>query len=149
VSNSEAGPENRVIRLESAVLEAGPQYDMATATLARYGPLMRTVLACLVMLVLGLSAQVACAYEALGPGVISCGTWTAERRTPNAITAVMAESWVLGFLSGIGFVGQSGSDPLHGSHAEAVSAWIDNYCKANPLDSVGKAATMFYFAHPR
>jgi hypothetical protein len=109
---------------------------------------MRIVLAYVTALVLGLSAQVAAAYEALGPGVISCGTWTTERRTPSSITANMAESWVLGFLSGIGFIGQNGSDPLRGFHADAVRGWIDDYCKANPLDTVGKAAGMFYLAHP-
>ena len=40
------------------------------------------------------------------------------------------------------------SDPKvnRGSHridADAISAWMDNYCQAHPLDSIAKAADQF------
>ena len=46
----------------------------------------------------------------------------------------MNEQWVTGFLSGIGFVGEDGADPLKGLDGNAVHAWIDNYCHAHPLE---------------
>jgi hypothetical protein len=44
------------------------------------------------------------AYMALGPGTRSCGTWTKDRRD-DPTAALMHASWVLGFLSGIGYIG--------------------------------------------
>jgi muramidase (phage lysozyme) len=36
-----------------------------------------------------------------------------------------------------------------GVDAEGVWAWIDNYCRANPIKNIGDAAAAFYLAHPR
>jgi hypothetical protein len=61
----------------------------------------------------------------------------------------MVESWVMGFLSGIGFERSPEVEPLHGIDADGVWAWIDNYCQANPLKDIAVAAAAFRFAHPR
>jgi hypothetical protein len=58
-------------------------------------------------------------------------------------------NWVLGFLSGIGFVNANQSDPLHGLDAEAVQAWLDTYCRNYPLDPIINAAKGLYFKHPQ
>jgi hypothetical protein len=77
----------------------------------------------------------------------SCGTWTQLRPAgalkPNG--SVPAEfgallMWVLGFISG------ANSDPsypdvLLGKDFDGLIAWIDNYCRANPLDNIAGAAT--------
>lgn len=110
---------------------------------------MRIVLACLVVvigIISGLGA--AAAYHQIGAGIDSCGTWTADRSNPRGVAALQDEQWVVGFLSGVGFVNQDGDDPLIGVDAEAVWAWIDNYCHANPLASIARAAAQFYMAHP-
>lgn len=110
---------------------------------------MKIVLACLVMCYgLAMETRPAEACRLMGAGTISCGKWTTDRRDPKSTLALLDASWVVGFLSGIGWVGQNGDDPLRGLDGEAVWAWIDNYCKANPLDSLDTAAVRFYFAHP-
>jgi hypothetical protein len=78
-----------------------------------------------------------------GVGLMSCGSWTAHR-------SLNAQQWVLGFLSGVGLAGQADAiDPLSGTDAEAVWAWIDNYCRSNPLKQIADAAVAFIVAHPR
>jgi|SRR6516165_4538362 hypothetical protein len=83
-------------------------------------------------------------YDLIGSGTNSCGTWTAWRRQG---IAGFPEQWVLGFLSGIGYKG--GNNPLNGVDANAVWAWMDNYCYAHPLDSIEKAGEAFNLIHPR
>jgi hypothetical protein len=108
---------------------------------------MRTVLACLVVVALGMHTD-AEAFRVVGVGTSSCGTWTVHRRALTSPEWFTDSAWVAGFLSGIGFVGEGGDDPLHGLDANAVDAWIDNYCQANPLDDIETAAEHFYRAHP-
>ena len=50
------------------------------------------------------------------------------------------EQWLLGFLTGTadlaatpGVIEPGKLDPLRGVDAEAVWAWVDNYCHAHPL----------------
>jgi hypothetical protein len=84
----------------------------------------------------------------LGPGVSSCGTWTADQRNDtNHDFYYVDEAWVLGFLSGIG-VGDPNSNPLRGLDSNAVTAWIDNYCQAHPLVAIATAAEVFAHEHP-
>jgi hypothetical protein len=99
-------------------------------------------------LAIGIPAK-ADAYNLIGAGNSSCGTWTAERAHPDQPLPLLLTSWVVGFLSGIGWVGQDGDNPLHGVDAEGVWAWVDNYCKAHPIDTIAKGASQFYWAHRR
>jgi hypothetical protein len=90
------------------------------------------------------------AYRIAGIGLRSCGSWTATRGQGAA--AIGAEQWVLGFLSGVAFCAESeGSsvDPLDGTDANGVWAWIDNYCRKNPLDQLEEAPHWFVLAQPR
>jgi hypothetical protein len=95
-------------------------------------------------------------WMAIGAGATSsCGTWTAHRytyQTHGAIqdvnNAVQEGAWVYGFLSGVGFAGLDGADPLRGVDGDAVLAWIDNYCRSNPLKKIAEAAMAFSLAHP-
>jgi hypothetical protein len=44
---------------------------------------------------------------------------------------------VLGYLSGLNLSGVETSDPLSAiSSAEQIYAWMDNYCRQNPLTGV-------------
>jgi hypothetical protein len=52
----------------------------------------------------------------------------------------------LGFLSGIGFTADG--DPLAGMDAEGVWSWVDNYCRAHPIEKIAKAAAEFDRIHP-
>lgn len=84
----------------------------------------------------------------IGLGVGSCGTWTTNRRTQGFV-ALAEQQWVVGFLSGVGFLGYFNNiDPLRGVDADGVWAWIDNYCMAKPLDNIADASGAFARAHP-
>ena len=50
----------------------------------------------------------------------------------------MDVSWVLGWLSAAGHY----SVDLKETDVDAISAWVDSYCHANPLDTVAGAATV-------
>ena len=39
-------------------------------------------------------------YHVIGPGNVSCGTWTSNR-TDNRVLYPVDEAWVFGFLSGV------------------------------------------------
>jgi hypothetical protein len=66
-------------------------------------------------------------------GLSSCGQ-----------TAGVYEQWVIGFLSGIGYEGiGQGDDTLAGVDANGVWTWVDNYCRAHPLDQIVTAAKAF------
>jgi hypothetical protein len=82
-----------------------------------------------------------------GMGSQSCGTWTAGRRDRQALGS---EQWILGFLSGIGYVSlvPNGTNPLEGTDAKGVWAWVDNYCQTHPLDPIITAGIKFVGAHP-
>jgi hydrogenase/urease accessory protein HupE len=57
-------------------------------------------------------------------------------------------AWVLGFLSGVGFAA-SGLDPLNNMDGEGIWAWIDNYCRAHPIEQLSEATAAFVMEHPR
>lgn len=87
-------------------------------------------------------------FTLLGAGKQSCGTWVQNRREAP-LASYQDQSWVFGFLSGLGSAGLKGIDPLNGMDAAGVAAWIDNYCKSNPIDALAKATIAFVSAHPQ
>ena len=118
---------------------------------------MKSLISCLILaatLVCGAVAP-ARAYTMTGSGSDSCGAWTANHRAyglgggrPCAYQDFLQQSgWLFGFLSGVG--SQGINNPLNGTDAEGVLAWIDNYCQAHPLAKTVDAANAFVTAHPR
>ena len=67
----------------------------------------------------------------------SCGTWVSTRAKGQA---ARAEAWILGFLSGSNSEALT-PDFLAGKDANGIEIWIDNYCRANPLESIMKAVS--------
>jgi hypothetical protein len=71
-----------------------------------------------------------------------CGEWIADRKTQ----ARTDELWVLGFMSGLAaatgfnFWGESTNRVSN----EAVFAWLDNFCTANPLRTVATGAQILF-----
>jgi hypothetical protein len=110
----------------------------------------------LVVLALALMTGSAAAQKdtyqvALPKEISSCGGWTWYRDHGPEDDS---EAWVLGYLSGAAFGTWSGLnpirlDPLKGVDGAAVFAWIDNYCRAHPLDPFEKAVIAFVKEHPR
>ena len=108
---------------------------------------MRRLLLLTALAVVLFTGSARAAYQVLGPGVVSCGTWTANRASGRPDNWLAEGSWVLGFLSGVGYRGE-GFDPLHGLDARAVAAWLDNYCRAHLFQDLAEAAAAFVREHP-
>ncbi|MFI4934731.1 MAG: hypothetical protein ACHP7N_08955 [Caulobacterales bacterium] len=84
-------------------------------------------------------AQPSRSYESLGAGVGSCGVWTQDRATSHGAWSEDLE-WVLGYLSAYDrFVARNGMVAKHTDSA-GVTAWLDTYCTAHPLDEMHRAA---------
>ena len=77
-------------------------------------------------------------------GAASCGEWVEEHGSIGKLTSdgVAMETWLVGFLSGV--VMHSGDDILRGADNASLFLWMTNYCKANPLNSLGKAGGKLY-----
>ncbi len=74
-------------------------------------------------------------------GQPDCGQWIKQ-------LDVAKKSWLLGFLTGFNQVwfGISTSDDLGKiNSAQQIFVWMDNYCKANPLNRVGDGAEKLIF----
>lgn len=83
----------------------------------------------------------------MGAGTLSCGEWLRlrafvgqEGHPAELATAYQLHAWVDGFISGANI----GQPDLLASRPSSVAvyAWIDNYCRSNPLDNVAAAATI-------
>jgi hypothetical protein len=88
------------------------------------------------LLVAAISTAQAQERAVIGPASFSRGKWTnTPKRSPER---GVYEKWVLGYLSGVN-VHQTGPDFLRDTDAEGLTAWIDNYCRRNPLHHVNQA----------
>lgn len=115
--------------------------------------MLRLFLAAIFLLLMNalLNAHTAVAgtYQVIGAGAQSCGTWISDRSNPSSVAANLDESWVLGFLSGVGFEGGADINPLEGMDDNGVAGWVDNYCRQNPIVNIATASAAFFAAHPR
>jgi hypothetical protein len=82
------------------------------------------------------------AVRVFGAGLSSCGEWTTARAQQNSFSNLVFSSWLLGYLSGINEALNAfkKADVLMSHDAQGLLAWMDNYCRANPLDKVKRAA---------
>ena len=90
---------------------------------------------------LGMSqAATAKNYVVWGVGTKTCGAWTDAKLT-NKERAETFQSWIHAFMTGAAY-GREGLDIKRGVkfEAEALTAWVDEYCAANPLMTVERAA---------
>jgi 2-methylcitrate dehydratase PrpD len=55
------------------------------------------------------------------------------------------ESWVQGFLTATNVFFTGSSDLSHGTDSEGIMAWVDNYCKEHPLETLATAAVDLVF----
>jgi hypothetical protein len=78
----------------------------------------------------------------LGRGVSSCSTWTKEHSI-GSFRANEQDSWLFGFITSINmFAPAEWPDVNAGMDNQALIAWMDNYCRANPLRPIVTAANM-------
>lgn len=81
-------------------------------------------------------------------GARSCGVWVADRNNSDKMRASVDFTWLIGYLSGLGVGGQSIAeyrDFLKGADNESIALWMDNYCKAHPLESISTGANILSF----
>ena len=71
-------------------------------------------------------------YTAYGPGTYSCGQWLSTRSDEQL--RYIDLFWVLGFVSAAGFYNSHGD--LETTDKDAIMSWLDNYCRANPLEKL-------------
>ena len=77
-------------------------------------------------------------YHNFGAGVDSCGTWLAEKGT---MLGNLNNMWVLGFITAFNrYALVTDRNVALGTNADGMVAWIDNYCRAHPLDSIATTA---------
>jgi hypothetical protein len=91
---------------------------------------------CVVCAMFFASAAQAQITTTIGAGTESCGKWLAESSRVAARAA--REQWVYGFITGINR--QSPANQSRPVDGDAVSAYIDLYCKNNPLHSLFQAS---------
>ena len=109
-----------------------------------------------VLLTAGAPEAQAATYTMSGAGIRSCGSWSAhsgELNSPGPVTqGLPSRTARVGMGPGVsfwyGFIHNNDGDPLDSVDAEGARAWIDNYCRAHPIENIGDAAAAFYFAHP-
>ena len=70
----------------------------------------------------------------------SCADWTQDR-DPRGNRNQVLEGWVLGYVTAYNQYEDSTGGMKQGGNATALLGWLDQYCAANPLDSVVQAST--------
>lgn len=70
-----------------------------------------------------------------GEGFTKCGDWLEYRRKPNHPREEIMRVYMWGWLSGV--VGSSAHyHTVTLPNGTAISAWMDRYCRENPLNDV-------------
>lgn len=68
----------------------------------------------------------------------SCGFWAKSRADEDQFSKTVLQNWVMGYLSGVAMT--KGSDFLRDLDGDSVFLWYDQYCQANPLDTLVDAS---------
>lgn len=79
-----------------------------------------------------------------GPATESCGTWVSHI-SPEDLERLADVSWLNGFLSGYNVWSPEPGTATSATDMRGMVAWIDNYCRAHPLETVGTAATVLVY----
>jgi hypothetical protein len=75
-------------------------------------------------------------FTAYGPATKSCGVF----RNVTGTQKQTYEWWVLGFVSGAGFVYSQDNRAFGETDSAGIKSWIDTYCADHPIDSLPTAA---------
>ena len=76
----------------------------------------------------------------IGQGPKSCWAWT-RSHAEIAETQGLYKQWVAGFVSGVSWEADE-PDILTRMDSDGLMAWMNDYCKANPLAKVTTGAAM-------
>lgn len=86
-----------------------------------------------VILLVGLFIST-CAGAVSVMGNTPCGKWVKDRTSGKLHDQLVGDSWLIGYLNGV--AAWADVDILYNADGESLMLWMDNYCKANPLESV-------------
>jgi hypothetical protein len=75
-------------------------------------------------------------------GGLSCGKWTNTAK--GSPQHEIFRKWVFGFVSGVNWESTK-ADFLQGTDADGLTAWVDNYCRRNPLHDITRAMRELVF----
>lgn len=97
----------------------------------------RTTIRTSLILIFILNAFVSEAIAVTTIGKYDCGQW---------FTSSTAKNWLAGYISGLNTSGiYPKKDPLLKLNSSAqLNLWMDNYCNANPLDTVADGANALF-----
>lgn len=84
-----------------------------------------------VLIIISILVSTTTAFAVDTRGARSCGVWIKERQ-PNGGGGISSQTWLVGYLSGLA-VGL-GKDFMKGTDNDSIYLWVDNYCRANPLE---------------
>ena len=73
----------------------------------------------------------------LGANDNSCADWITARDRKNAQAY---EFWLMGFLSGLNVSRDYSDDFLSGKKGNALTLWMDKYCRENPFKTIPDGA---------
>ena len=65
-------------------------------------------------------------------------------RQQNSANYILAKNWLLGFITGTGYVASLTNVCLKDATSERLIAWIDDYCRNNPREEIASAARMLF-----
>ena len=72
-----------------------------------------------------------------GFSIPDCGQWLKNNN-------VKTKTWLVGYLSGLNFNKKNKNALEHLNSVEQAYLFVDNYCKKNPLETVGVAGALLY-----
>ena len=96
------------------------------------------------------AAASAATVMVLGFGSVTCGSWSTARakrdwQTSESLNWYPYNAWIQGYLT----AQQTGipelTPILQRLDADAITAWVDNYCAAHPLDDLDAASLKLTF----
>ena len=67
----------------------------------------------------------------------SCATWTSDRKNRGS---QVLQGWLLGLITGYNYYKAPSGNIAPGVTTDGLFGWVDQYCAANPLDSVTTAS---------
>lgn len=89
-----------------------------------------------ILLAHSLTATATESISVIGTGTLSCGVWLENSKSPEA--RALYTQWVVGFLSAHNYYlsNKQASVP----DLSTAGAWLDSYCRKNPLHMVISAS---------
>jgi len=87
-------------------------------------------------------------FLAHGAGSKTCGAYLESRRIPNKGTDYQYAQWTLGFISGFNATTKGPQIDEHRS-IETVLAYLDKYCRENPLHAMPAAVVKLIDTSPK